>query len=325
MKIVQNISTENWQDYCSGAEARQSLRPATREGRSRRERVGGVAGGGGVGGGGGHGHSGDNVERGRKRREGAYSDVFREETENREGDERDGCLTEKGDRLVALGKEEVNRDMGEEVECKRNVERRERLSKHSSKTNINESSSRYSRSSKTQDKPGLSKISSEKNLKLPVGQSKRPPRRSMVVTKEESKEVESLRRERRKAREERDKLQSKEGSNGVEQETGEQKQRVEKGHRKRNSPKEKQRPDTLNLHTSNRPSISQPTMKLEGGPQNQTRKLEAKRSPPPQPPSPPPPPPPNPYPPIGQSLSTLHLNLAELAHIRTQVGHNFFL
>ena len=310
---------ENWQDFCSGAEARQSLRPATREGRSRRERIGGVAGGG-VGGGG-HGQSGDNVGRGRKRREGAHSDVFREEAENREGDEEGGCLTGKGDRVVALGKEEVNRDIGEEVECKRNVERRDRLSKHSSNTNINESRSRGGKNSKTQDKPGLVKISSEKNLKLPVGQSKRPPRRSMVVTKEESKEVESLRRERRKAREERDKGQSKKGSIGVEEETGEQKQRMEKGHNKRNSPKNRQRPETLNLHSSNRVNISQPKMKSDTGPQYQTRKSEAKRSPPPQ--SQPPPPPPDPHAPLGQSLSTLHLNLAELAHIRTQVGPKF--
>ena len=104
---------ENWQDFCSGAEARQSLRPATREGRSRGERVGGVAGGGRVGGGVGHGQSGDNVERGRKRREGAHGDVFKEETENREGDERDGCLTGKGDRVVAFGKEDVDRDREE--------------------------------------------------------------------------------------------------------------------------------------------------------------------------------------------------------------------
>ena len=241
--------------------------------------------------------------------------MFREDTENREGDERGGCLREKGDRVVALGKEQVNRDRGEEVECKRNVERRERLSKHSSKTNINESRSRYSRSSKTQDKPGLVKISSEKNLKLPVGQSKRPPRRSMVVTKEEGKEVESLRRERRKAREERDKLQSKEGSTGVEEETGEQNQRVERGHNKRNSPKNKQRPETLDLHKASKPTSSQTTMNPDAGHQSHTRKSKA---PPPQSP------PPNSNVPLGQSLSTLHLNLTELAHIRTQVGLKFF-
>ena len=230
-------------------------------------------------------------------------------------------MTERGDRVVALGKEEVNRDSGEEVECKRNVERRERLSKQSSKTNINESRSRYSRSSKTKDKPGLVKISSEKNLKLPVDQSKRPPRRSMVVTKEEGKEVESLRRERRIAREERDKLQSKEGSTGVEEESKKQRQRVEKGHNKRNSPKNKQRPETLDLHKANKPTSTQPTLKSDAGPQSQTRKSEAKGSPPP----PSPPPPPNPHVPLRQSLSTLHLNLTELAHIRTQVGHNFSL
>ena len=143
------------------------------------------------------------------------------------------------------------------------------------------------------------------------------------MTKEEGKEVESLRRERRKAREERDEGQSKEGSTGVEQETGEQKQRVEKGHRKRNSPKEEQRPETLDLHKSNKLSNSQPTLKSHARSQNQTKKSETERPPPPQ--SSPPPPPPNPYVPLGQSLSTLHLNLAELAHIRTQVGLKFFL
>ena len=124
-----------------------------------------------------------------------------------------------------------------------------------------------------------------------------------------------MRRERRKTREERDRLQSKEGSNCVEEENREQKQRVEKSHNKRSSPKNKQRPETLDLHKANKPTSSQTTMNPDAGHQSHTRKSKA---PPPQSP------PPNSNVPLGQSLSTLHLNLTKLAHIRTRVGLKFF-
>ena len=172
------------------------------------------------------------------------------------------------------------------------------------------------RGSKGKEKPGLVKVSSEKSLKLPVGESQRPPRRSLVVTKKEGKEVESLRSEtRRKAKEEKEKTLRKEKSRSNMQDEGKQKQIVEKSpNAPKKSPKNRQRVSKLDLQ------------KVKEAEESSALATAKKSEPAPPLPHLPPLVGPLPLllPPLGQSLATLHLNLAELAHIRKQVGSKFF-
>ena len=135
------------------------------------------------------------------------------------------------------------------------------------------------------------------------------------MTKKEGKEVESLRSERRKAKEEKEKYPRKEKSSSNIQEEAKQKQTVEKS---LHAPKK--------LPNKNRRKVSnldlQKVKEAEESSALAAKKLEVVQ--PAQPPLHLPHVGPPLHLPLGQSLATLHLNLAELAHIRKQVGFKCF-
>ena len=186
---------------------------------------------------------------------------------------------------------------------------------HGLRTKLSEKRSRDNiRGSKAKDKPGLVKVPSEKTLRLTAGQSQRPPRRSLVVTKKEGKEVESLRSERRKAKEEKEKsLRKEKSTSNMKEEERKPEQIVEKSlHAPKKSTKNRRRVSNLDL---------QKVKEAEESSVPAAKKLEAVQ--PARPLHLPPVRPPLRLP-LGQSLATLHLNLAELAHIRKQVVFKCF-
>ena len=160
--------------------------------------------------------------------------------------------------------------------------------------------SKDNRGSKTKEKPILVKVSSEKNLKVKVGQNPRPSRRSLVVTRKEGKEVESLGIEKTK---EKDRSLRKDRSTVNLQEGGKQNQTNEKSlNPPKMSPKNRQGVTNLNLQNEKETNCQKQDLS--------TKKLEGVRPPPL-------------LLPLGQSLATLQLNLAELSQIRRQVGFKY--
>ena len=249
------------------------------------------------------------AERGRRRREGENGRSVKEEMES----ERGGRGEERRRREGVIEEERWEGDKSVlDEERSRNV-----INNCRSRTNLKVSSEKRSRDtirgSKAKDKPGLVKVSSEKSLRLTAGQqSRRPSRRSLVVTKQEGKEAESLRTERRKVREEKEKSLRKEKSTSNIKEEGKQEQIVEKNlHAPKKSTKSRRRVSNLDLQKVKEAKETSAT---------EAKELEAARParplhlPPVQPPL---------HLPLGQSLDTLHLNLAELSHIRKQVGFKF--
>ena len=236
------------------------------------------------------------------------------ESERGGGEREDGSRKRREGVVVCKRIEEERWERGE---C--DEDRRGKVNNHGLRTKVKVPSEKRQRESvrgsKGKEKPGLVKVSSEKSLKLSVGESQRPPRRSLVVTKKEGKEVESLRSEtRRKAKEEKEKTLRKEKSRSNMQDEGKQKQIVEKSpNAPKKSPKNRQRVSKLDL---------QKVKEVE-----ESSALATAKKSEPAPPLPHLPlvrPLPLLLPPLGQSLATLHLNLAELAHIRKQVGFEFF-
>ena len=138
------------------------------------------------------------------------------------------------------------------------------------------------------------------------------------MTKKEGKEVESLRSERRKkAKEEKEKSLRKERSSSNMQEKGKQEQIVEKSlHAAKKPPNNKNRRKVSNLDLQKVKEAQQESSALAA------KKLEVVQ--PVQPALHLPLVGPPLHLPLGQSLATLHLNLAELAHIRKQVGFKCF-
>ena len=235
----------------------------------------------------------------------------------REGEREDGSRKRREGVVICKRIEEERCEGGEFA---LDEDRRGKLNNnHGLRTKVKVPSEKRSRDnvrgSKGKEKPGLVKVSSEKSLKLTVGQSQRPPRRSLVVTKKEGKEVESLRSERRKAKEEKEKSLRKEKSPTNIQENGKQEQIVEKSlHASKKSPK-KNRRKVSNLDL-------QKVKEAEESSALAAKKLEVVQ--PAQPLLHLPHVGPPLHLPLGQSLATLHLNLAELAHIRKQVGFKCF-
>ena len=202
-------------------------------------------------------------------------------------------LGERREEEGVAGCKRIEEERWEGKEClmerKGNVNKK--LMKMSSEKNLR---SKDNRGSKTKEKPSLVKVSSEKNLKVKVGQNPRPSRRSLVVTRKEGKEVESLGIEKKK---------EKDRSTVNLQEGGKQNQTDEKSlHPPKKSPKNRQGVTNLNLQNEKETNCQKQDLS--------TKKLEGVRPPPL-------------LLPHGQSLATLQLNLAELSHIRKQVGFKY--
>ena len=231
------------------------------------------------------------MERGRRRRE-------RIVQEERGGQMEEG-LGERREEEGVAGCKRIEEERWEGNEClmERKGKVNKKLMKMSSEKNLR---SKDNRGSKTKEKPSLVKVSSEKNLKVKVGQNPRPSRRSLVVTRKEGKEVESLGIEKKK---EKDRSLRKDRSTVNLQKGGKQNQTDEKSlHPPKKSPKNRQ--GVTNLNLQNEKEINCQKQDLS------TKKLEGVRPPPL-------------LLPHGQSLATLQLNLAELSHIRRQVGFKY--
>ena len=230
------------------------------------------------------------MERGRRRRE-------RIVQEERGGQMEEGLGERREEGVAGCKRIEEERWEGNECFMERNGKVNKKLMKMSSEKNLR---SKDNRGSKTKEKPSLVKVSSEKNLKVKVGQNPRPSRRSLVVTRKEGKEVESLGIEKKK---EKDRSLRKDRSTVNLQEGGKQNQTDEKSlHPPKKSPKNRQGITNLNLQNEKETNFQKRDLS--------TKKLEGVRPPPL-------------LLPHGQSLATLQLNLAELSHIRKQVGFKY--
>ena len=213
--------------------------------------------------------------------------------EERGGQMEEGLGERREEGVAGCKRIEEERWEGNECLMERKGKVNKKLMKMSSEKNLR---SKDNRGSKTKEKPSLVKVSSEKNLKVKVGQNPRPSRRSLVVTRKEGKEVESLGIEKKK---EKDRSLRKDRSTVNLQKGGKQNQTDEKS---LHPPKNRQGITNLNLQNEKETNCQKQDLS--------SKKMEGVRPPPL-------------LLPHGQSLATLQLNLAELSHIRKKVSFKY--